>query len=240
MFNGVLLYFLIGIISCFQFIELPRYDTIEVIPNTKVYLDISSFEVGQSIYLEFTLDLFFCKEAKDKYTFQIAQVNTKYKDDYKYWSKLPNVTTRNVTSLSKDYTFSWVEIKKEGMNYIFINPPEPYDKFYTFWRNKIIIKNTGGISDREIRNNIINITFPIMFTIIGAVIIIFIICKLRNNNKNKDYPPAFTVLELPNLNNQNNPQIQAVKENIENINDVEQCPNPASPMDDPTSVQLIN
>ena len=238
MFNGVLLYFLIGIISCFQFKELPRYDTIEVIPNTKVYLDISSFEVGQSIYLEFCLDLFFSKEPKDRYTFQIAQVNTKYKDDYTYWSKLPNVTTRNVTSVSKDYTFSWVEIKKEGMNYIFINPPEPYIKFYTFWGNKIIIKNTGGISDREIKNNIINITFPIIFAII-LITLIVVICKLRKTNNNKDYPPAFTVLELPNVNNQNNQQNQAIKENIENINDVEQCPNPASPMDQ-TSVQLIN
>ncbi len=227
MTNEVLFYFLLGIMSCFQFQELPRYDTIEVIPNTKVYLDISSFDVGQSIYLEFTLDLFFSKESKDSYTFQIAQVNTKYKDDYTYWSKLPNVTTKNVTSNSKDYTFSWVEIKKEGMNYIFINPPEPFTKYYTFWRNKIIIKNIGGMSDREIRRNILNIAFPIIFVIIG-IIIIFVVCKLRDSNQNKDYPPAFTILELPNINNQNNPQNQFIKENI---NDIQQYPNPISPME---------
>ena len=236
MINGLLILFIINSISSIQFEELPKYDTIEVAPNTRVYLDISSFEVGQSIYIEFTLDLFFSKQSKDSYTFQIGQVNSKYKDDYIYWSNLPTVTSRNVSETrfnSKDYTYSWVEIKKEGMNYLYILPTEPYEKFYTFWQNKITIKNLGGKSAREIRKRIANITVPIVFVIITISFIIFAFCKIKKNNINNnyninDYPPASTILELPGINNPNHPlQNQEIQEqNKDNV----LYPKPISPM----------
>ena len=165
--KGILINFLFCLISCIKFQELPKYDTISVIPDTRVYLDISSFEVGQSIYLDFKMDLFFySKESRDSYTFQIDQVPTKYEDDYFYWGNLPYVTTKNVSSITKDYTYTWVEIKKKDMNYIFIIPPEPFDRFYTFWKNKIIITNVGGISAREIRKRVISYSIPFIFLIL--------------------------------------------------------------------------
>ena len=236
MINVLLILLIINTISSIQFEELPKYDTIEVAPNTRVYLDISSFEVGQSIYIEFTLDLFFSKQSKDFYTFQIGQVHSKFKDDYIYWSNLPNVTSRNVSETrfnSKDYTYTWVEIKKEGMNYLYILPPEPYEKFYTFWQNKITIKNLGGKSAREIRKRIANITVPIVFVITVISFIIFVFCKMKKNNINNnhninDFPPASTILELPGINNPNHPlQNQEIQEqNKDNV----LYPKPISPM----------
>ena len=211
MLNGILIFFLLNIISCYQFIELPKYDYINVKPNSYVYLDISSFEIGQSIYLEFSMDLFFMKGPKDSYTFQIDQVPAKTADDYNYWKNLPTVINRNATTYSNiasNYNYSWVEIKKEGMNYIYIIPSEPFDTFYTFWNNKILIENTGGISERKRMEQILAITLPIVgvliIVIIIATVIFIIYCKkIKSNNNNyyhMNYPPAYPVSDHATLN----------------------------------------
>ena len=235
--KGILINFLFCVISCLKFQELPKYDTISVIPGTRVYLDISSFEVGQSIYLDFTMDLFFySKESRDSYTFQIDQVPTKYEDDYIYWGNLPYVTTKNVSSITKDYTYTWVEIKKKDMNYIFIIPPEPFDRFYTFWKNKIIITNVGGISAREIRKRVISYSIPFIVIIILGIIIFSLYKRRRYNYNNINYPPAFPVLELNSFTNQNSQQPQT---NQPLMNQQQEYPKPISPMVQP-SVQLMN
>ena len=236
MINELFIIFTITTISCIKFEELPKYDTIKVIPDTRVYLDISSFEVGRSIYIEFTMDLFFSKISKDSYTFQIGQVPSKYKDDYSYWSNLPTVTTKNVSSTEKgvkDYTYLWVEIKKPGMNYLYIIPPEPYKDFYTFWKNKIKIKNIGERSPSEIRKIklIIFISLFIFIKIICIILVAYFKIKKINNRNNKDFAPAATVLELPIINDQNcAPSSKLVQEPEKN--NVE-YPKPVSPMVSP-------
>ena len=130
----------------------------------------------------------------------------KYEDDYIYWGNLPYVTTKNVSSITKDYTYTWVEIKKKDMNYIFIIPPEPFDLFYTFWKNKIIITNVGGISAREIRKRVISYSIPFIVIIILGIIIFSLYKRRRYNYNNINYPPAFPVLELNSFTNQNSQQ----------------------------------
>ena len=233
MIYGCLLLLIINSILCIRFEELPKYDTIKIIPDTRVYLDISSFEVGRSIYIEFTMDLFFSKLSKDSYTLQIGQVPSRFEDDYKYWSNLPNVTTKmipNAKYASSYYTYTWVEMKKPGMKYIYIIPPEPYEKFYTFWKNKITITNIGGKSDRQIRNEILRIILPIISVIISVCIITSLIYyQMKKNKKNdKDYPPATTILELPIVNDPNCPPSsqfipESSKDNVE-------YPKPLSPL----------
>ena len=203
MMNGILIFILLSAISCIQFQELPKYDYINAIPNNYVYLDISTFEVGQSIYLEFSMDLIFAGNSpRDSYTFKIAQVPAKKKDDYKYWSTLPTVINKNYTkSYALDYNFSWVEIKQEGMNYIYMIPLEPFEKFYTFWGNEIFIINTGGMSKRELMRRIALIAFPSVAVIIIVIIIIFVCYKKKKKNAyiEANYPPAFPASEQPTL-----------------------------------------
>ena len=237
MINGLLFLFTLCIISCIKFEELPKYDTIKAIPDTRVYLDISSFEVGRSIYIEFTMDLFFSKlPKKDSYTLKIGQVPSKYYDDYICWSNLPTITIRNISNPRYSpylYTYSWVDIKKPGMKYLYILPPEPYEKFYTFWNNKITIKSIGGKSDRQIRNEILNIVIPILFVLTVVSFMIFIFYKIIKDNKNhKNFPPASTILELPIVNDPNcPPPSQFIQEPI-NDNNAE-YPKPISPMGNP-------
>ena len=66
MINEIILFsILLNILLCIQFQELKKYDYIYAIPNNWIYLDISSFEVGESIYLEFSMNLIFSEESKD-------------------------------------------------------------------------------------------------------------------------------------------------------------------------------
>ena len=189
MFNGILLFYLISIISCYKLQKLPKYDVIDVSPDTRVYLDISSFNVSESINLEYTMNLIFSLESKDNYTFQIGQVFCEDYHDYRCWRNLPTYINENVTESDKfTYTFSWTEIKQEGMNYIFTIPPAPYESF-NFYRLKITIKNTGGVSDREKSEKldkdikIPKILTPILLTIISSAFIVAIIFFSKRNVK---------------------------------------------------------
>ena len=222
MINVILLSFILSTISCVRFQELPKYDYIDVIPNTYVYLDISSFDIGQSIYLEFSMDLFFSHSSKDNYTFQIGQVPAKSKDDYNYWKNLQTVVNKNYTNNYRVYNYSWVEIKQEGMNYIYMICPEPFDIYYTFWKNTILIENTGGLSAREIRRRVLTIVIPSLIVLIIGTVIIVSYCKYRKkninydnneNNGNMNYPPAFPVNNQAPLNppSGNNPEMDYQK-----------------------------
>jgi len=202
MINEIILFIiLLNILLCIQFQELKKYDYIYAIPNNWIYLDISSFEVGESIYLEFSMNLIFSEESKDSYTFKIGQVPAKTGKDYQYWSTLPTVVNKNYTVGSGfNYNYSWVEIKQEGMNYIYIIPLEPFEKFYTFWKFEIFLVNTGGMSQRELMKRVQLIVFQCVAVIILVLIIIIIvyyITKKKNNNVyvEVDSPPAFPASE---------------------------------------------
>ena len=150
MINVLLILFLFCIISCIDLIELGKYDKISVKSNSRVYLDISSFNISQSISLDFTMNLFFAKNKNISYTLQIEQVPAKSKDDYIYWNNLSSVEIENKKSnlYPSDYTYSWSQLKKEGMNYIYMILPEPYERF-DFYQFKITIENTGGTPDEK-------------------------------------------------------------------------------------------
>ena len=163
-------------VSADSYEKISKYSSVKVIPNTKVYLDISSFNVGESITLEFNMDLFF-GGSKTKYEFFIRQSLTdSYSDDY-YWNNLYNKTSRDVQcSSSGTCTFKWTEKKEPGTYYIYIRPPTPFSNFYTFWGNKIKISHTGGLSAGAIAGIVIG-------CVAGAVILIIIIyyccCRKR-------------------------------------------------------------
>ena len=129
------------ILSLCSYKELSKGDTINVIPRTNVYFDISSFDVGETISFEFEMDLFFGDPiTRTQYQFEIGQVSTaSYSDSY-YWSHLMAVTNKNVTCDSIHIcTFTWEEKKQTGNTYIFIYPPEPYTGFYSSLGEKIKI-----------------------------------------------------------------------------------------------------
>ena len=114
------------------------------IPDTKVYLDISSFEVGEVIHFEFVMNLFFVDDdsQRESYKFKIGQVTAANYDDPEPWNNLGTVTNRNVTKNDMThYFFTWDEVKQDGKNYIFILPLTPFENYYKFWKNEIDIKN---------------------------------------------------------------------------------------------------
>lgn len=175
--ESFLILFFIFISYVQGYTKLSKYSSVSVKPYEKVYLDISGFKTGELISLEFRMDLFFASSSEQsKYKLQIDQVAaSNYYDSY-YWENLRPVTNGNVTKLSSDdYIFTWEEIKKEGKNYIFIIPSEPFSDFYSFWGNKIKIVNTGGLSAGEIFGIVIGCVVPII-----VIVIIVIYCRRRN------------------------------------------------------------
>ena len=158
-------------IAC-EYKKLAKYSFVRVAPDTKVYLDISSFEIGELITFEIKMDLFFgSSDCESSYEFYIGQVPAKDYYDSFYWNSLPNVTSRNVTCSHHVCIFTWDEIKKSGNNYIFIIPPTPFDSFYSFWENKIKISNTGGLSAGAIAGIVIG-----SIAFIGGIITLILVC----------------------------------------------------------------
>ena len=156
-----------------QYKELSKHGSVKVIPETKVYMDISSFKTGELISFEITMDLFYGSSDTDSYTFKIDQVPASNYYDPDCWNNLRIVTNKNVTKSGDDYTFSWEEIKQEGKNYIYIFPPAPFPDFYTFWGEKIKITNLGGGLST---GAIIGIVLGVIFFIIILIILIFVCC----------------------------------------------------------------
>ena len=146
MFRQIIIISLLTFSLC-QYKELSKHGSVKVAPNTKVYLDISTFPVGELISFDIDMDLFYGSLSdRESYEFFIEQVpaNTYY-DSY-YWDLtiLHKVINKNVSCSGDDCTFKWEEIKEEGKNFIYIYPPPPYDNFYTFWGEKIKITHLGG------------------------------------------------------------------------------------------------
>lgn len=161
--------------------KLSKHSSVKVIPNTKVYFDISSFNTGDLISFEIILDLFHGGGSRDSYTFQIDQVEANSYYDSNYWNNLRTVVNKNVSCDNFDdkCTFTWDEVKQEGKKYIYIIPPAPYDNFYTFWGNKIKIKHLGG---ELTAGAIVGIVFAcIVFVTIIIVSISCCCCHLNPN-----------------------------------------------------------
>ena len=166
------------IILCLsQYKELTNNDYINVIPGTKVYFDISSFDVDESIDLEFEMDLFHGNLiSRARYIFKIDQVQATSYYDSTYWTNLRQVINRNVTcDFDELCTFTWTEKKKAGNNYIFIIPLEPFNDFYEIWRNKIKITHDedGGLSTGVI---LVIVFAGIIFITIIILLIVFCCC----------------------------------------------------------------
>ena len=180
----VFIFFLLPIIYCYNYKELPKYGSIEVYPYTRVYLNISSFETDEHISFEITMNFGYSSYyERNEYSFQIEQVSVSSYSDYYDWDNLKGVTSTNVDNNGfDDYTFKWEEIKQEGKTYIFILTPEP---FYNF-DYKIKIENIQeNSSDNSDSNTVVDIIIGVIAIIIGVVIFIYC-CKKRRNNYNQN------------------------------------------------------
>ena len=165
------------ILSLCEYKELPKNDYINVVPDTNVYFDISSFDDGESIDFEFEMDLIYGDYTSEtRYTFKIDQVQATSYSDSTSWTGLREVTNRNVSCDFDDVcTFTWTEKKQAGKNYIFIIPPAPYTGFYSSHHKKIKITHDddGGLS----AGAIVAIVFAvIIFIAIIVLIIVFCCC----------------------------------------------------------------
>ena len=172
------------ILSLCSYKELSKGDTINVIPRTNVYFDISSFDVGETISFEFEMDLFFGDPiTRTQYQFRIGQVSTaSYSDSY-YWDNLQTVTNKNVTCDSTHVcTFTWEEKKQTGNTFIFIYPPEPFADFYSRWNEKIKITHIGD-SDGLSAGAIVGIVFACLF-FIAIIVLLIVFCCCCNGNTN--------------------------------------------------------
>ena len=182
----LVLLFLFSSVFCSSYVELSKFGSVEVPGYTNVYLDITSFNIGDVISFEFKMDLFFATFVeKQSYIFYIGQVSCSSYENYSCWENLPKVKNGNVTKngdeFSHDYIFSWNEIKQEGKNYIFMKCPEPYNEFSKVWGYKIKIKNTGG-SSANVSVIIISIVGAIIVIVVIIIIVIYCIKKRRYIN----------------------------------------------------------
>jgi hypothetical protein len=167
-------------LSFCQYKKLKKHGSVKVAPETKVYLDLSSFVVGDLISFEIELELFFGGN-KNFYEFSIGQVPASSYYDSNYWNSLHRVRNGNASCDDRDKCiFTWEEIKKEGSTYIYIIPPAPFDNYYSFWEKKIKIKNLGGgLSTGEI----VGIVFGVIaFIAIFVVLIVCCCCICQKNN----------------------------------------------------------
>lgn len=176
----ILLYLSLFSLCFCDYKQLKKHSSVKVIPDTKVYLDLNSFEIGDLISIEIEMNLFFGGNKK-AYTFQIGQVPASTYYDSDCWSNLQSVTNRNAScSNSEKCTFKWEEIKKEGNKYIYITTPAPFDDFYTFWGEKIKIKNPGGELSA---GAIVGIVFGVIAFIVILVILIVCCCCCGQNRQ---------------------------------------------------------
>ena len=166
-----------------EYKELPRHGSIEVGSNIYVYLDLSEFDVGDTISIQLGMDLFFA-DKRDTYSFQIDQVPATNYDDLSYWNKLRKVTNGNYTNSGYYYTFTWEEIKREGNNYIFIICPAPYFSFDSFKR-KIIIRNTG-LSNVAFTFLVISFFLAIIFIVVVGTLYYIKRTDPGTTNNNED------------------------------------------------------
>ena len=158
---------------CQGYKELKKYSSVTVKSETKVYLDISSFKVGDLISFEIKMNLFF-SSYRDSYTFQIGQITASSYYDPNCLNNLQTVINKNLTSKDTfdDSTFTWEEVKEEGKNYIFIITKEPYSGFFSSYGNKIKISNKGGLSSGSIAGIVVSV---VLFVLI--IVLIILLCR---------------------------------------------------------------
>ena len=153
-------------------IELSWHGSLEVIPDTFVYYDISSYDPGDKITFKITIDYSDTADLimKNCYNFKIDQVPTKDPHDSYYKENLRNVSNKNVTYSGRNgytSTFTWDEIKQSENNYIFIILPTPFPDYYRTWERKIKIE-VAGLSIVAIIGIIIG-SFSFIALIIAAI-----------------------------------------------------------------------
>ena len=113
MFPHISLIFLLISFSYEEYIKLEKGDSVQVIPESNVYLDISSFSKNEAINFEIFMDLSNGNSStKEKYCFYIGQVPAASYNDSNYWNNLTYVENRNVTCNNGNCTFTWKEIKQ--------------------------------------------------------------------------------------------------------------------------------
>lgn len=168
----ILILSLLSLSFC-EYKELKKHSSVKVVPDTKVFLDLSSFETGELISFEIEMDLFF-GDNTDYYEFWIDQVPATSSYDSNYWNHLRKVKNENVScDGDRECTFTWEEIKQEGNTYIYIITPAPFRDFYTFWDKKIKITHLGGGLSA---GAIVGIVFGVIAFIVIIIIIIACCC----------------------------------------------------------------
>ena len=173
--------------------KISKYSSVKVEPDTRDYLDISSFKTGELIKLELSMDQFW-GPYNNRYSYQF-QITQKYATDIKYdsyWQNLPYVTNRNYTCSGSYCYYPWNEIKQAGTNYIVIIPREPFTGFYSKYRELIKVNHLGGLS----AGAIVGIVFG---CIGGVVLLIVIIIKCCNSPQKPDYASNDTQAPLTNV-----------------------------------------
>ena len=110
--NIILLILSLLSLSFCGFKELPKNGEVRVIPDTNVYLDLSSFKVGDLITINITIDLYFAN-SKDTYSFYIDQVPALSWNNSGYWGNLTKVRYIDEYHESGDCHFKWEEKKKK-------------------------------------------------------------------------------------------------------------------------------
>ena len=172
-----------------EYEELSKYNSVRVLPDTRVYLDISSYKVDDLIKFELSMDLRSSVTSRSGYSFFIGQVYipATYTETEFYWNDLPKVIDKNVTCDSSYYCyFKWNEIKQFWNNYIYIIPSAPYKGFYSTKR-KIKVNHLGGLSVGAIVGIVLGSIGGVVLLI---VIIYFSCCRPKKPDNIPNNPQA--------------------------------------------------
>ena len=168
----------------YKYKELQRLGEINADYYTRVYFNISHYNVGDHLYFEMIMNLSHASSLK-KYRFSIGQVSTSFYDDEYSWDHLYPVFNSN-RECDKSYkcTFKWEEIISQvGNNYIFIKPTAPYSGYYFVDYQQIKIKN--------VKPNNINLFLIIVIAlcciIFLSIIIIVIALYIRKKNSHSKH-----------------------------------------------------
>jgi len=192
MFLLIFLLFLYVSSESIEYSKLNNFESVVVKPDTRVFLDISTYPVDQSIYLQFNMKLSM-GGSQNYYNFKLDQTSASTSEDTNVWENLPKVKSTNVTC-DKFFacSFKWTEKKKKGSNYLYIIPLAPYSDFYTFFHEKITVSQIGGKSQKQIEEESKKLTtggyLGLVFGTIGGAILVTVIisCLCSHSGKSDD------------------------------------------------------
>ena len=126
----ILIFFLLLHLSFCQ-TELRKYDSINVIPDTKIYLDLSNFNDNEAICFEITMDLFHDSVlGRKEYTFYLEQASFTTQPSPFYWDILPPVVAKYKEEYYDEVTFKYDVTKQPGSTYIYLRTPAPFEDYY--------------------------------------------------------------------------------------------------------------